>query len=354
MLRGQYEFDRMFPAIAVRDEINESVSQRQVFYRLGESELFTYANQNFKAGGLYLVDVIPRVVMTDKGFNHVGLEMMTKELQYELFESGRYKLNCKGAIRKLIDTGKVTLVYSDEFRLPVSIPYIVQLGATSAQNRVYVNITDFVEMDQYGKYNINQPRNYNALMAAIVAGCVSYYIVTMGSGIPAQFADGMILFYASMMERVINSLIHMDPITKEKVRYLAAEFALVQMYGTEDGLNRFQRYKTTYFPKLSKMITDSIDDQFKEDSFDTISRFLEELARQYPSMRGLKLFNVYEKWLRSYGSATAMSLDYLGYHIYTIAMVLMESPLITRTTLEPMLEKAKGAEMYKAMQTMIK
>ena len=49
-----------------------------------------------------------------------------------------------------------------------------------------------------------------------------------------------------------------------------------------------------------------------------------------------------------------MSLDYLGYHIYTIAMVFLESPLITRTTLEPMLEKTKGAEMYKAMQNMIK
>ena len=354
MLKEQFEFDRMFPAIAVKDELNEAVAQRKVFYRLGESELFNYANHNFKAGGLHIVDVIPRVVMTDQGFDHIGLEKMDKSLQYELFDSGRFKLNCKGAIRKTIDTEKIILVYSDEYRLPVSIPYIVQLGANASQNKVYVNITDFVEMNQYGKYVINQPRNYNALMAAIVAGCVAYNIITMSAGIPAQFADGMILFYASMMERVINSLVHMDPITKEKIKYLATEFALVQMYGTEDGLNKFVRYKTTYFPKLSKMITDSLDDQFKEDSFDKITTFLEELARQYPSMRGLKLFNVYEKWLRSYGSATAMSLDYLGYHIYTVVMVLMESPLITRTTLEPMLEKAKGAEMYKAMQNMIK
>ena len=210
----------------------------------------------------------------------------------------------------MIDTEKVVLVYSDEYRLPVSIPYIVQLGATPAQNKVYVNVTDFVEMNQYGKYAINQPRNYNAIMAAIVAGCVSYNIVTMGAGIPAQFADGMILFYASMLERVINSLVHMDPIAKEKVRYLACEFALVQMYGTEDGLNKFQRYKATYFPKLSKMITDSLDDQFKEDSFDRITTFLEELARQYPSMRGLKLFNVYEKWLRSIFTALKSGADF--------------------------------------------
>ena len=155
MLKEQFEFDRMFPAIAIKDELNESIAQRKVFYRLGESELFNYANHNFKAGGLYLVDVIPRVVMTDKGFDHIGLEKMSKELQYEIFDSGRFKLSCKGAIRRLIDTDKVIPVYSDEYRLPVSIPYIVQLGANASQNKVYVNITDFVDMDQYGKYNIS-------------------------------------------------------------------------------------------------------------------------------------------------------------------------------------------------------
>ena len=135
MLKEQFEFDRMFPALATRDEINESVGQRKVFYRLGESELFNYANHNYKAGGLSLVDVIPRVVVTDHGFDHIGLEKMDKTLQYELFDSGRFKLNCKGAIRKMLDTGKVVPVYSDDYRLPVSIPYIVQLGASAAQNK---------------------------------------------------------------------------------------------------------------------------------------------------------------------------------------------------------------------------
>ena len=78
MLKEQFEFDRMYPAIAVKDELNETVAQRKVFYRLGESELFTYANHNFKAGGLHIVDVIPRVVMTDKGFDHISLEKMDK------------------------------------------------------------------------------------------------------------------------------------------------------------------------------------------------------------------------------------------------------------------------------------
>lgn len=352
MLDRQFEFDRLFPAVTP-PIMNEAVGKRQIFYRLGESELFVYANSNFKAGGLPIVDVIPRMVVKDQGFDQVGIEKFDKTLAYELFESGRFKLNCKGAIKKLLDTGKVNMVFSDTYNLPISIPYIVQLGSSPAQSKVYVNISDFVEIDQFGKYQISHPRNYNALMAVIFAGCVSYSIITQTAGMSTAFLDGLVLMYASMLEKAINSIVHMDPVTREKVRYLSTEFALVQMFGTEDGLNRFNRFKGTYFPKLSKMITDTLDDQFLEDSFDKISTFLEELARQYQSMRGLKLYNVYDKWIRSYGSATAMSLDYLGYHIYTISMILLESPLITRTVLEPMLEKAKGAEMYKAMQTMI-
>ena len=70
-------------------------------------------------------------------------------------------------------------------------------------------------------------------------------------------------------------------------------------------------------------------------------------------MHGLSVYTVYDRWIRRYGAATAMSIDYLGYHLYTICMVLMESPLITRMALEPIMEKNKGADMYKRMQAMI-
>lgn len=186
-----------------------------------------------------------------------------------------------------------------------------------------------------------------------MAACMAYRIITTTSALPADLADGMVLMYANMMERVINGLVHMDPVMRDKVRYLATEFALIQMYGTETGTELFYRYKNKYFPKLSKMITDSIDNQFKLDNFDKLSLFIDELKNLYPSMRGLTMYTIYDRWIRAYGPATAMSVDYLGYHIYTICMVLMESPLISRMALEPVLEKSRGADMYKRIQTLI-
>lgn len=332
--------------------LDESIGERSIFYRLGESEIFEYANKHTVINGSVLIDIIPRMVVKDQGFLQVQVDQLDKNVRYELFESARFKMSCKKSILQMLERGNVVMVYSEEYRIPTSIPYIAQSNGKNV-NVIYVNITDFVKMDQYGVFQVEVTRNYNALMAILFAACVAYKIITMSTALPADLADGMVLMYASMMERVINSMVHMDPVMREKVRYLATEFALVQMYGTEMGLKLFYRYKNNYFPKLSKMITDTIDNQFKVDNFDKLSLFVDGLKEQYPTLKGLTTYHIYEKWVRTYGAATAMSIDYLGYHLYTICMVLLESPLITRMALEPVLEKNRGSDMYKRLQAMI-
>ena len=331
--------------------LDETVGERKIFYRLGESEVFEFANKNSVSGGVTLVDLIPRMITENNGFLHVGLEQLDKNVRYELFESNRFKLSCKKAMMSMLEKGQVVMVYSDQYRIPTSIPYVALVNRSAT--KIFVNISDFVEMDPHGIFQVSLTRNYNALMAVLVAACMAYRIITTTSALPADLADGMVLMYANMMERVINGLVHMDPVMRDKVRYLATEFALIQMYGTETGTELFYRYKNKYFPKLSKMITDSIDNQFKLDNFDKLSLFIDELKNLYPSMRGLTMYTIYDRWIRTYGPATAMSVDYLGYHIYTICMVLMESPLISRMALEPVLEKSRGADMYKRIQTLI-
>jgi len=332
--------------------MNEAVADRRIFYRLGDSEIFQYANKNTVINGQRMVDVIPRMVLSDQGFMQVQFNQLDKTVQYELFEGPHYRLSCKKTLRQLIETGVVNLVYSEEYKIPTAIPYIVQGAGSKA--RIFVNVSDFLTLNQYGKYEVVQGRNYNGLIAAIFAAAVSIRLIRNGGEMPSDLGDGMILVYAAMMERAINSLVHMDPITKDKVRYLATEFALVQMYGTEEGQRRFlNRYKNQYFPKLSKMITDSLDAQFHLDGFDKVSSFVEELKRMYPSMRGLTEYLIMDKWIRLYGAATTMSMDYLGYHIYTLCMVLFESPLISRMALEPVMEKNRGTDMYRRMQTLI-
>lgn len=331
--------------------IKESVEHREVIYRLGDSYLFNMANKNIKVKGERLVDVIPKMTKDGYGFTHITYDMLDKTLTYELFESNRFRLPNKTLIRNFLQKQYIQLVYSETYRIPTSIPYIAVTGKSP---KIFVNVSDFVEMDEYGKVNVTQTRNYNALFAVLLAATINYILVYKKySALPVKVEQPLVLMYGNMVEKCINYLVHMDEVTKEKVRYLACKFALVQMYGTEAGLNRFLSYKQL-FPKLSKMIQDTLDDTFPEDSFDDISLFITQLSTQYPIMRGLTVYNVYERWIRSYGPATAMSLDYMGYQIYTVCMVLMESPLINRLGIEPILEKNKGTDLYQGIQSLMK
>lgn len=336
---------------AKKHVIKESVETRDIVYRLGDSYLFNMANKNIKVKGERLVDVIPKMTKDGYGFTHITYDMLDKTLVYELFESNRFRLPNKTLIRTFLQRQSIQMVYSETYRIPTSIPYIFMTGKTP---KLFVNVSDFVEMDEYGKVNVTQTRNYNALFAVLLAAVINYILLYKRyATLPVKFEQPLVLMYANMVEKCINYLVHMDEVTKEKVRYLAAKFALVQMYGTQTGLSRFLSYKQ-FFPKLSKMIQGTLDDTFPEDSFDDISLFITQLSTQYPIMRGLTVYNVYERWIRSYGPATAMSLDYMGYHIYTVCMVLMESPLINRLGIEPILEKNKGSDIYQAIQAMLK
>lgn len=347
------ELDRFLPSVSEPEDklVNENVASRTIFYRLGESEVFQYANKNTSLNGTKLIDVIPRMSLDGEGFNYVGFDDLDKSVQYELFDGPKYKIPCRRAMRLMIESGKVQMVYGTQYRVPTSIPFIVQTGNKGC--RIFVNITDFVDMNQYGKYEVSHGRNYNALMAILFSGCLAYKIVSEGTVLPADVADTVVLMYANMLERTINSILHLDPITRDKVRYLATKFALIQMYGTDRGEELFYRYQQKYFPKLSKIITDTMDSQFHLDHFDKLSLFVEELKRLYPAMRGLSDYLIYDKWIRSYGAATAMSIDYFGYHLYTVCMVLFESPLISRVALEPIMEKNRGTELYKRLPMMI-
>lgn len=333
--------------------MGEAVGPRKIFYRLGESEIFEYANKNTVVGnGQRLIDVIPHMIVDTEGFLQVDYSQLDKLVQYELFEGPRYKMTAKKTIRDMIDAGRIRMVYSETYKLPTSLPYIVQ--GTGSQSRIFVNVSDFLTMDQFGKYQISNQRNYNALMAILFAAAVSLRIVETSAPVPADLGDGLVLVYGTMLTRAINSLVHMDQISIEKVKYLCSEYCLIQMYGTETGQKMFyNRFADKYFPKLSKMITDTIDSQFQTDSFDKLSTFILELQRVYPFMRGLDDYKVMDKWIRLYGASTALSIDYLGFHVYTVCMVLLESPLISRMALEPVMEKNKGVEMYKRMQMMI-
>ena len=85
------------------ETLDESIGSRGIYYRLGESEFFEYANTHALVGGIKMIDVIPRMVLKDQGFIHVNLQMLDRQTIFELFESGRFKMSCKKTLREMLD-----------------------------------------------------------------------------------------------------------------------------------------------------------------------------------------------------------------------------------------------------------
>ena len=337
-----------------KESTNESIGPRSVYYRLGESEVYKYCRNQETVDGAKLESNITRMVRDGYGFTFVNYDDLDKTVQYEIFESNQYfnvgVSGAKKAVKNLLMSGKVQMVYSDTYMVDVSIPYIITTGRNP---KVFVNISHFVNPNQFGKYVITQVRNKNALISALFAACVSYAIVSHYHTLNPDIGDPLVLMHAYMLTDVFDRMVHMDAIMKDKVRYLCTQFALVQMYGTEMGTKTFQRFRGKYFPKLSNMLMNSVDSQFTVDAFDNIQVFIDELVRVYPSMKKVTFKDVWKTWYRRYSNTAIMVLDYIGYMIYVLCELLYESPLINRLALDPMLKAARGELALKTLQTMV-
>lgn len=336
------------------ETVNEAVNPRSVYYRLGESNVYQFSRNLETVDGAKLESNITRMVRDGQGFTFVGMDDLDRSVIYELFESNQYfnvgVSGCKRGMRNMIGTGKVQMVYSDHYVVDVSVPFVITTGANA---RVFVNISHFVSVSDSGKYVVTQLRNRNGLMAALFAACVAYSIVSHYHRLNSDIGDPLVLMYSYMLTDVFDRMVHMDSVMRDKVRYLCAEFALTQLYGTSIGQETFHRIKKKYFPKLSPMLMNSIDSQFNVDCFDDLNSFIDAMVTNYPSMRKITFKDVWTVWYKRYGASSIMALDYLGYMIYILSELLYESPLINRLTLDPMLKAARGELALKTLQTMI-
>lgn len=349
MLNIGKEFIPVTRAYVEQNYLNEMVADRYGFCRLGESELFKYANDMSKVDGKKLVEVLPMCIVEGHGFIHLTLKDLEKNTKFQLFDSPTFKISCKKAMMELMED-RIIMIYSDTIKLPTCIPYIIQAGN---RPKIYVNVSDFVKLDQFGQASVTQIRNYNGLMAILFAASICYVMIARKLIFPSDITDSMCLLYSGMLTRIVNNIVHLDPVSMDKIKYLSSQFFLIQNYGTNQGVKLFQRIRGRYFPRLPDIMQDTIDNQFKLDAFDNLELFVEEIKRLYPSMHPLTVSGLFNKWIYQYGPATALSLDYMAFNLYNISMIYFESPLINLMTTESIMDKAKGTDAFKRMQSLI-
>jgi hypothetical protein len=330
------------------EEINESIDAKRYYGPLSTSRVFQLADAGTKVGGEKLSEVLPKMVVSEKGFVHVSPALFSKELMYDLFDSRNFKMKNKNNIKEAIIKGSIVLVYSEKYKIPASIPYIVRATNPAV---VYVNVSNYTRMTDSGMLEC-LPRQENALMSLLYSAYVS--TIFMGPDYkPAQSVlKTMGITYGNMFGQVIafNSAIS-DPIMTMKLKYIGTKFFLIQVFGTELGQDFMYRVFENYFVDRmsSKQVISLLDEQIDLDAYDDIESLFREILKLYPNLKNLSLSSFLETWVKRYGISTAMVIDYPSYMIYVIISIILGASSVNIRSLDAVVPK-DIADAYNSIQ----
>lgn len=315
-------------------KVNESLEARNFGEKLTSSEIFQFANNHTTYGPdkEKLTDVLVKIFKEGDGFLHIAYEDLDPTVIHEIFESNKFKTENRADIIQELKGENIVMIYSDSYKLPTALPYVVR---NSSPLTIYVNVTDFVTLDNYGKIKVPLYRNYGGLYAALFAAHITRKIMSSHISLSKPLLQGMTDMYSGMFASVAGRITHADANLKLKIRYLATQFMLIQMYGTEKGGMIFRNSLANNFVnQMGKILTDNIDNNFQIDSFDSLNLFILEMQRLYPSLKKMTRANFLENWMAQHGPYSTFMIEYPSLMIYALSCLYFSSPLINRAMIE--------------------
>lgn len=330
------------------DVIQEALDTRNFYSPLSTSKVFQKANEGAKINGERLSDILPKMVVADQGFTQIVPERLSKEMLYELFDSRSFKFTNKSKVKDAIFNKEIVLVYSEKYKVPASIPYIVR--ATNPPT-IYVNVANYTKMSDHGVLDV-LPRQESSLMALLYSAYISLHYLKPNVNPGRSELKTFAMTYGNMFGNIVgyNAGIS-DPIMLNKIKYLGTKFYLIQLMGTGEGDDYMYRIMKPYFEDRlsSKQVVEMLDEQFPLDCFDNIELLFLEILKNYPNIKNLSLAPFMEAWIKRYGISSVMAADYPGYMLYIIVSVLLGAPSVNIRSLDNVVDK-DIANAYKNMQ----
>jgi hypothetical protein len=328
----------------------EAIDAKPLYGPLSSSKVFEFANKSSKVNGLALTDVLPRMATDGEGFTHVPYKLLSKELVFALFESRTFKMRNKKSVQEAVEKGEVILAYSEKFKVPVSIPFIIQ--KTGNGYRVIVNICSYGEFDSSGSF-VAKERNNTTLMSLIYTGYIVQRIVSTNYTPPLDVLKTLTITYGNMFGSIIGGLCSLDPLTTQKMKYIGARFAATQMYGTDFSDDFGYKYLIKeYSTKYGEYAIGSVDKFIPADSYDNLNMLIAVLTEKYPSIKPsmLNMTSFIEAWIKRYDVSVVFAIDYTGYLLYHIISVLLGSSGVNIRSMESVIPINYANSMYKTFE----
>lgn len=222
----------------------------------------------------------------------------------------KFNFNMKADIMELLNNDKIIIVYNRENAMP---RFMNVFGKkVNGEVVVLVDITAYANIDKNGNIDIFPRTLYGLLQNAMILYYVTtkFHKIEISNPLATFSARAYTKLVCGIMDKILG--ININPTRSDIAYYLTAKYFLINVYGYEGNegtINDFARNATINNTELNllKEIENELDTKKLYSNF---MNFMEEISR-LDGFHSLQFRSFMEQYLRQYGEASLLSVDYL-------------------------------------------
>ena len=285
---------------------------------LSESSVFKYAEM---MGSNKITTCIKNLVNEKQ-----GAIFITEENMEDTFYQMRHKsFNYSGkfAVIDLFKKGVIRLVYNDKVRLTVAVPFFKYKMATGGFG-VIVNITNYAKINPDGSIKMDPLVLYTLMLSGA-------FSLVENNNVSLLSNNGLIEFYSELMISVLAKLVNLDLAKRESYKFIFSKFMYMQLGNSEDRASAAAKNSV----KLDESTIETIDLRCPTAAFSDLETLINHLKTIFTDMNGITLGILFDKWMRSYGEASAFAIENISMFVMMfIALITNSNSLINIKAIE--------------------
>ena len=285
---------------------------------LSESSVFKYAEL---MGSNKITTCIKNLVSEKQ-----GAKFITEENMEDVFYQMRHKsFNYAGkfTVIDLFKKGVIRLVYNDRVSLTVAVPFF-KYKMTTGGFGVIVNITNYAKIDSNGNVKIDPLVLYTLMLSGA-------FSLVEDNNVSLLSNNGLIDFYSELMIAVLAKLINMDINKRETFRFIFTKFMYMQLGNSEDRASAAAKTSV----KLDASTIEAVDLSCPTAVYDNLETLINHLKTVFTDMNSATLGILFDKWMRSYGEASAFAIENISmFTMLFIALITNSNSLVNIKAIE--------------------
>lgn len=306
---------------------------------LSETSVFKYAET---MGSNKITSCIKAIINEKQGAIYP-----TEEQLEDVFYKIRHKsFNYSGkfTVMDLYRKGVIKLVYNDKVNLTVAVPFFKYKMPTGGFG-VIVNISNYAKLDKDGMVKIDPLILYTLMLTGAFS-----LIENSNTNLLAN--SGLVELYSELMINVINKLVNVDQVRKEIYKFIFSKFMLMQLGLSEERATASAKN----IVKLDESTIESVDLSCPISAFKDLETLINHMKSIFQDMNNVTLGILFDKWMRSYGEATAFAIENITmFEFLFVALITNCNGLVNIKSIERSANRhsTKLVTLFNKMETLI-